>query len=363
MDLASIFFGAFLGLLVPTSVKAMRQTWSIWTRTKRLTNSYLYMIWVEATVNLIFAVTTYLYLCKIIQPSFAYYFGTVTLWAFQTQLLPQIIANRVGLIMVNKRKAQLLKWILFFLISSVNISVYCIWIPAQMESSSTFVTLNHIWERVEKSFFLIVDLGLNLYFLYLVRYRLIANGLTKYTRLFKFNAAIVFVSTSMDILLLGLLSLPNPYDYVQFAPVAYIIKLNIELTMAILISKVVRSSADRAEDWYSKGNHTSNGTQLTSRTAAGNPTPQSDSFFPGSGRKNVNIRGETANGHWSMCHYEQDQEKGIVKTVTTVGGAESGRDSCEEDRSEEGIMKTVTVAVRTVDGDDREDCSSTTRLA
>ena len=116
--------------------------------------------------------------------------------------------------MVDKKKARLLKWVLFLLILVVNISVFIIWIPAHMGTSQTFVTLNLIWERVEKAFFLLVDLGLNLYFLYLVRTRLIANGLTKYMRLFKFNAAIVFVSTSMDVLLLGLLSLPNPYEYV-----------------------------------------------------------------------------------------------------------------------------------------------------
>jgi hypothetical protein len=33
----------------------------------------------------------------------------------------------------------------------------------------------------------------------------------------------------------------NDYRYIQFAPVAYIVKLNIELTMAELISKIVRS--------------------------------------------------------------------------------------------------------------------------
>jgi len=137
----------------------------------------------------------------------------VLLWAIQTQLLSQIIANRIALIMVNKRKSRLLKWGLFILISLVNISVFCIWIMAHLPSASpTIVTLNGIWERIEKSFFLIIDCGLNLYFLYLVRFRLIADGLSKYWRLFYFNAAILLVSLSMDILLLGMLSLPNPYE-------------------------------------------------------------------------------------------------------------------------------------------------------
>ena len=135
------------------------------------------------------------------------------LWSIQTQLLSQIIANRVSLIMVNKRKSRLLKWGLFILIGMVNISVFCIWIMAHMPSASpSIIALNNIWERIEKSFFLVIDSGLNLYFLYLVRYRLIADGLVKYWRLFYFNAAIALVSLSMDALLLGMLSLPNPYE-------------------------------------------------------------------------------------------------------------------------------------------------------
>jgi hypothetical protein len=59
-----------------------------------------------------------------------------------------------------------------------------------------------------------VDLGLNLYFLHLVRSQLIQKGLTKYWRLFNFNACIVVLSIAMDLLLLGLLSLPNPFEYV-----------------------------------------------------------------------------------------------------------------------------------------------------
>lgn len=135
------------------------------------------------------------------------------LWSIQTQLLSQIIANRVSLIMVNKRKSRLLKWGLFILIGMINISVFCIWIMAHMPSATpSMIALNNIWERIEKSLFLVIDSGLNLYFLYLVRYRLIADGLVKYWRLFYFNAAIALVSLSMDALLLGMLSLPNPYE-------------------------------------------------------------------------------------------------------------------------------------------------------
>ncbi|KAH7043773.1 hypothetical protein B0J12DRAFT_671774 [Macrophomina phaseolina] len=334
MDLATLFLGLFLGFFVPTLAKVGQQTRTVWKRTQRLSNVYLYMIWVEAVVNMIFALTTYLYLKKVIQGSLAFYFGTAVLWAIQTQLLSQIIANRVALIMVNRRKARLLKWALFVAISIVNIAVFAIWIPAHMPSATkSEVLLNNIFERVEKSFFLLVDFGQNLSFLYLVRYRLIADGLSKYWPLFKFNAAIVVISVSMDILLLGLLSLPNPYDYVQFAPFAYIVKLHIELTMAVLISKVVRSSsAERVDEWYSSGNNTANRTHLTNRTAVPPATiPLEDDVFRGSAGMDTNIEGKKSDEPiWSTNYGDRDKRDGIVKTVTTVVRHESCevRDEC-----------------------------------
>jgi hypothetical protein len=149
-----------------------------------------------------------------IRRSLGYYFSTVLLWTIQTQLLSQIIANRIALIMVSRRKSLQLRWALFIAIGLVNIAVGAIWIPAHLDSATEFQkNLNFIFENVEKSFFLIVDLALNLYFLYLVRYRLIADGLNKYWTLYKFNIGFVTISTTMDALLLGLLSLPNQYAY------------------------------------------------------------------------------------------------------------------------------------------------------
>lgn len=136
----------------------------------------------------------------------------MTLWAIQTQLLSQIIANRVALIMVNKRKAKWLKLGLVAAIACVNIAVYVIWPTAyRADATPAQKHLNDIFERTEKAFFLVVDLGLNLTFLYLVRFRLIAHGLSKYWQLFRFNVAIALLSTAMDAALLGMLSLPNPY--------------------------------------------------------------------------------------------------------------------------------------------------------
>ncbi|KAK3360508.1 hypothetical protein B0T25DRAFT_565392 [Lasiosphaeria hispida] len=257
MDLASFYFGAFLGVFVFTFAKVLGQTRLIWKRTRTLANFYLCMLWIEAWVNMIFALITFF---------LAFYLGIVALWATQTQLLTQIIANRVSLIMVDRHKARTLRWGLFSAIGCVNVAVGIIWTRAHLPSATPAQKhLNLTFERAEKSFFLVIDLGLNLFFLYLVRFRLIAEGLTKYWRLYNFNATMVGVSTSMDVLLLGFLSLTNSYLYVQFAPLAYIVKLYIEITIAILISKVARSGATSKDDGlYAKKSGNFNPSRATS---------------------------------------------------------------------------------------------------
>lgn len=130
--------------------------------------------------------------------------------------MPQIIANRVALIMTDQRKAKHLKWGLAAAITAVCLVVLYLWPAAHVTTASDKLkNINFIFENVEKVFFLIVDLGLNLYFLYLVRFSLIEYGLNKYWRLFRFNAFMVVISTTMDILLLGFLSLPDPYVLVD----------------------------------------------------------------------------------------------------------------------------------------------------
>ncbi|RYP91166.1 hypothetical protein DL770_002728 [Monosporascus sp. CRB-9-2] len=261
--------------------------------------------------------------------SLTFYLATVALWAIQTQLLPQIIANRISLIMTNKRTAKKLKWGLVIAIGCINIAVCYIWTTAQMPSATPYqIMVNHMFEKAEKSFFLVLDLGLNLYFLYLVRFRLIADGLSKYWRLFNFNAGIVVVSTSMDILLLGFLSLPDPYLYVQFAPLAYIVKLYIELLMAVLISKVVRSgAAGRRDGWYGSSGHKSNPTHHgTSRVVISGSAPESKSgntFLSKLGKDAPAREGSTGSEIYLTTHPGQH---GITKTVETTIVVNDGED-------------------------------------
>lgn len=114
--------------------------------------------------------------------------------------------------MVDQRKARFIKLGLVLLVGAVNISVASFWNPGQMPGATPRqVELMKIIERAEKVFFLVLDLSLSLAFLYLVRFRLIALGLSKYWPLFYFNIVAICVSTVMDALFVGMLSLPSPY--------------------------------------------------------------------------------------------------------------------------------------------------------
>lgn len=74
-----------------------------------------------------------------------------------------------------------------------------------MEASSSncrdsFVRINEYWDRMSKVLILIVDAGLNWYFLRVVKKRLLEHyGLVKYKPLINFNAKLMVVSILMDV--------------------------------------------------------------------------------------------------------------------------------------------------------------------
>ncbi|KAG7146001.1 hypothetical protein HYQ46_005207 [Verticillium longisporum] len=238
LEIPSIYFGINIGFCILTAIKAAQQTFAIHKRTRSVFNLYTWMIWILLEV-------------------LAFFFGSVILWTLQTQLALQIIANRLGLIMADKRRVKYLKLSLLVAVGFVNIAVACIWIPARLTQSEQMLHINEIWDRVEKVIYLLMDLALNAAFLHKVRRELIAEGLTKYKRLFNFNASVVVISLSMDILIIVMMSFPNPFLYAQFHPVAYSVKLIIEITMANLITKIVREQNEL------NSYHTTNNTNST----------------------------------------------------------------------------------------------------
>ncbi|KAK7729987.1 hypothetical protein SLS53_009102 [Cytospora paraplurivora] len=117
--------------------------------------------------------------------------------------------------------------------------IYMIW----------YVDINRIWDRISKALICLVDAGLNYYFLRIVKQRLLNQyGLMKYAPLVTFNARLMTISVLLDVLLIGLMSLPNQAVFMLFHPLVYTAKLNIEMTMASLIVKLARSGRADAHE-------------------------------------------------------------------------------------------------------------------
>lgn len=117
----------------------------------------------------------------------------------QIQCIMHIIINRIALIMCDPPRARRLKLTATLLIGAINVTVFIIWIPARLQISEHWILVNDIWDRIEKGIFAICDLGLNLYFIYLVKTELTVHGLTKYRYLYLFNLGMIFISISLDV--------------------------------------------------------------------------------------------------------------------------------------------------------------------
>ncbi|KAL0567126.1 hypothetical protein V5O48_014872, partial [Marasmius crinis-equi] len=238
IKIASLAFGWTLGFGYFTACHCVRET----VRTRRI-NTYVILIWSELLVCLIFAIICWLYLTSVIPPSFWFFFFILTTWALQVQFLLQIIVNRLCILLSSNKERNWLRWGIAAIITAINISVYNIWVPAKLQISMEYHDINIWWDRCEKCIYLVIDGLLNWHFIRTVKNRLVKhNGLKKYDKLVRFNTQIIFMSLSMDVLIIAMMSLHNDFVYMQFHPVAYIVKLNIEMAMGNLITKVARDT-------------------------------------------------------------------------------------------------------------------------
>ncbi|KAK7955980.1 uncharacterized protein PG986_005202 [Apiospora aurea] len=253
------------------------------------------------------------------------------------QFVLQIIINRIALLMVPATRARKVRWSVAAIVGSINISGFFIWIPARLQISPLYEKVNIIWDRSEKGVFLVVDLALNIYFIHLVRSRLVANGLTKYNRLFHFNVCMVVISVALDAVLIGATFLPSPVVYVlfppittllgcslgltadmdlssylQFHPLTYLMKLYIEMNVASLIVKVVRDSSVDGHQ-TARGRHNKSQYYRTGAAHDGATTHNKMTTFITAGRTRHDIEAGLGTGdNGSVVENE-----GIRKTVET----------------------------------------------
>lgn len=409
--IATVIWGFTLGCALFTAAKAFDQSRSMWKRSGKITG-YPMLIWAEWFVSLVISILAWLHIKEIIEPSFWVYFficksysalpsvlapnpnqwcpsnsdlldHTSTqacrralrrirlslrlrrcvyaerLTRAQIQCICLIIINRIALLVVTKAHIVKIRWVVVCVLGCVNISVYCIWIPARLQTTPTYVTINFYWDRMEKVIFCLVDAGLNLYFIYLVRSKLIANGLSKYMPLYRFNLFMVGVSVSLDVILIGSMSISNDFVYVlapllsaplvgpdgwlmchsylQFHPLVYMLKLYIEMNIADLIAKVVRATGGNGG--VGKSNSNSGGTELqTTRKRATLFQSQRDHYRLDSEDERPNDPQRQYEHHFAVHSTSQEHGNECLpgeitkKTETTVSVVNRGE---EEDNGSE----------------------------
>ncbi|PBK73573.1 hypothetical protein ARMSODRAFT_1015115 [Armillaria solidipes] len=235
--LGSIVFGFFFGFSIHVVWRAALET----KRASRV-SAYIIMIWLEILANTTYAVVAWCYLQKIINPSIGVFLTCIICWIVQVQCLMLIIVNRLCILIQKPSQRLTLKLVVIGVVSVVSISTSCIWIPAELQINSTYISLNKWWDKFEKSIYLLLDLALNILFIRMVKGRLVDHGLKKYDRVMRFNQRIIILSIGMDVLLMGATTLKNPFVYTQFHPVTYIVKLQIEMSMSRLLIKVAHST-------------------------------------------------------------------------------------------------------------------------
>ncbi|KAA8899398.1 hypothetical protein FN846DRAFT_174551 [Sphaerosporella brunnea] len=235
LAVSSLAWGFTIGFGVLTTWEAIKQT----TRARDpLRSTYIWLVWGEILMCMVIGLIVYLLFSGFYEVSLTFLIWLLILWSLKLHFVIQIIVNRISLITSDPSFNRKLKWGAAFAITCLNISVFCIWIPAQLEVSKTYEHINKVWDRMTKIIYLAIDMTLNWIFIRTVKERLVKQGIVKYDELVTFNIRIIFISLAMDLLILGAMSFKNPLVYTQFHPVAFIVKLRIELSMAKLIRKI-----------------------------------------------------------------------------------------------------------------------------
>ncbi|KAF2823001.1 hypothetical protein CC86DRAFT_299984 [Ophiobolus disseminans] len=282
-----VVFGIVIAFAISTAYIGFRQT----KRSRQPWKSaYIWMIWLEWTACVAIATVCLLFIYRIIRPSFYFFMGLLVCWTVQTQLLLQIIINRIRIIMPDRKRGKQLMIGTAIYMSLINISVFCVWIPARLQISAKWMHINEIWDRIEKVLYLAIDAYLNVYFIRTVKTNLIENGLQKYTKLVRFNQGMIVISLLMDIVVLAAMSMPNGFIYAIFHGLTWLVKLNIEMSMARLIKKIAMGSNNP----HNSNNNAAGFPSYNSTTDANNTATRSGRF---STWVSVNVKSKFGSSH------------------------------------------------------------------
>lgn len=129
--LAALFAGFSVGFGWFTAWEAIKQTRRI---KNPLRSTYIYMVWGELISNIPIGVLGWLLLDGKLPLSLPVLFMVLFFWVFETQLQPQIVINRIGIIAESQKTVTWVKWGTVVFVGLINISVFVIWIPSRMFS-------------------------------------------------------------------------------------------------------------------------------------------------------------------------------------------------------------------------------------
>ena len=224
-NIASVFFGWCLALIVLTSYRIITSFLSCSAykciRHLLLSTSLIMM-------SAMLAILSWTYQIGRFRPGVAEFAVFLTLWSLQAHFYFQIIINRICILDI--RRPNQLRLGVGALVLVVNISMYGLWLPSQFTGTSNNLTF--WWPRLEKVFYLFIDIILNIVFIRQIQQKLINIGLTKYKRLIHFNYAIIALSITCDVLLLGMQWFPqNNTLYILVHPVIFLNKLIFEMAI------------------------------------------------------------------------------------------------------------------------------------
>ncbi|ETS78197.1 hypothetical protein PFICI_10259 [Pestalotiopsis fici W106-1] len=189
----------------------------------------------------------------------------------------------------------------------------------------------------------------------MVQNRLIANGLTKYNRLLRINIVMVVINISLDIVFIGLMSLPNALVYLNFQSFAYMAKLHIEMNMAELIGKVVRASNnDSGDRTHSTDRQYRYGKK--SGTGGGGGGPSS----AGKTQRTFMDTISRGAGHHHRTHVELGSQEYVSDAeIERIRGGAGGVGDADGDGHElQGIQRTIVTQVVHSKAHDDDDVAS-----
>ncbi|KAK0750509.1 hypothetical protein B0T18DRAFT_307824, partial [Schizothecium vesticola] len=244
--LAHVLLGVVLSVALLLLVHLSRLSLARFRRTRRRRLPlYLALAWIDLVAAIIHSCLGWCVghgRCPA-QPSLWFFLGVILCWAVERHCLAQILANRVAVLLSSGVTARRLKWGVFVGTLVLTVSVVVVWTPGAMMISLAWVRANEVWDRGEKICFMVGEVGLNGYFVWVVRQELVRrHGLEMYGGLWRVNVGMVAASLVLDAAVVASTWFPDYWIYVQFRPLVNLVKLYFELCNAELIGKVAVAS-------------------------------------------------------------------------------------------------------------------------